>query len=201
MDQSLGDGYLWRVIMKSVRLTDRLGLVRVTVVTSLVLAVGVLLPGGALATHGAAAAAPETIITGTHRCENFGGNSGAGFRAGHCADIDQFVNSIGLLAVRGQGQAFCQRVSDAVIVQCAGISQKITITNASTGETISSNPVCGRYGGSACPTGRFQNLSPGIYAYCSDTYYATVRTTIVLPVDAQISRSDDFTSFATTLVC
>jgi hypothetical protein len=141
------------------------------------------------------------VIGGTHTCQNFGAISGAGYVAGHCADIDQFVNSLGSLAVRGQGQAFCQRASDHAIVQCAGISQRITITNLVTGETMYSNPTCGRYGGSACPAGRFQNLSPGIYAYCGESYVATVRSTIVLPADAQISRSVDFNSQAVTLNC
>jgi hypothetical protein len=145
--------------------------------------------------------APQAIVGGTHNCQNFGGTSGAGYVAGHCADIDEFVNSLGYLALRGQGQAFCQRASDGVIVQCAGISQRVTITNLTTGETIYANPVCGRYGGSACPAGRFQNLSPGIYEYCGDSYVATVRTTVVLPVDAQTSRSGDFNSIGITIVC
>lgn len=175
------------------------GIAAVVAMTALALISGSA-PANAAPLH-KSALAPQSVIGGTHACQNFGGASGAGYLAGHCADIDQFVNSLGYLAVRGQGQAFCQRSSDYAIVQCAGISQRITITNLSTGETTYSNPTCGRYGGSACPAGRFQNLSPGIYAYCGESYVATVRTTIVLPVDAQTSRSGNFDSNATTLSC
>jgi hypothetical protein len=138
-----------------------------------------------------------------HRCETFGA-AVAGYRAGHCADVDFFTNSIGQPATRGQGQAFCQRVSDNAIVQCAGISQSIWVfdLNNPGNKSEEYNPRCGRYAtGDPCPTGRFQNLGSGIY-YCNYALlYAIVRTTIVLPVSGETQRSDDFASNGVEAIC
>lgn len=126
---------------------------------------------------------PLTIQPGTHRCLNFG-NFVDGYMAGHCASIDTFTNSEGKPAVRAQGQSFCQRTSNAVIVQCAAIIQEVKLYDSTTGvDSLLAITRCGaRIGHAPCPAGRFQNLSPGVYLYCNHRYWALISTTIYLPV-------------------
>lgn len=146
---------------------------------------------------------PLEVIPGTHRCENFG-STVSGYRAGHCADIDVFVNSLGFWAYRGQGQAFCQVASTEQIVQCAGVSQTVAIAayDASSGALLDYAYTlhdCGRFTepwhNPACPAGRFQNLSPGLYAQCAIDYFAFVTTIVVLPVSAATQTSTSFNSY------
>lgn len=179
----------------------RLGGIRALLIALLAVAAAALLPGSAPAAPAAVGSSvgPDVIVPETHRCQNFGSTNPAGYRAGHCADVDLFENSLGIDAYRGQGQSFCQRASSGVIVQCIGIRQVVAIVNVDTGETKSNTYTCGSYGGGSCPAiGRFQNLSNGIYAECYQDYKATVQTTLKLPGDAGVRTSGTFSSYSTT---
>ncbi|GIF78538.1 hypothetical protein Asi02nite_80560 [Asanoa siamensis] len=120
----------------------------------------------------------------------------AGYRAAHCAAVNEFTNSAGNVAYRGQGQAFCQRASDGVIVQCAGISQTIQIYDYATDRlSAESNFRCGRYvnHNPACPAGRFQNVGVGMTRSCPGSeMYGVVLTTVILPGSGSTQRSDDY---------
>ncbi len=188
--------------MRLPRSSRRGGGIRALLVAALAL-VGVgLLPGiasaapdGAPTTGSVSVAEPDSIIPGTHRCTNFGSTNPAGYRAGHCADIDWFYNSLGIVAYRGQGQSFCQRASSGVIVQCLAIRQTVKIRNMNTGEEQQRTFTCGSYGGGSCPlAGRFQNLSPGIYSFCGQRFRAYVQTTLRLPGDGATQTSVAFGS-------
>src|SRR5688500_2125273 len=84
-----------------------------------------------LATLVVGSPAHATVVPGTHRCQNFG-QIVSGYKAGECSDIDRFVGSTGLVGFRGLGQGFCQRASDGVAVQCAGVSMTIIMENLAT---------------------------------------------------------------------
>jgi hypothetical protein len=131
---------------------------------------------------GLASPASAEVIPNTHRCQNFGSTNGSGNRAGHCADGYRTRNADGDFFVSAQGQAFCQRASNGQILQCGGIRQQLTIRNITLNESGRAVTVtCGSFGGGACPTGRFQNYSGSIRAFCNHAYEARVTTTVVLP--------------------
>jgi DNA-binding protein len=124
-----------------------------------------------------------------HICEQLG-EAATGYRAVHCAAVNDFTNSAGEVAVRGRGQAICQRVSDNAIVQCAGILQRIAIVDFNTGRrSVERNFRCGRYvnHNPPCPAERFQNMGEGMSILCpvGGDFFASVITTIILPVSGE----------------
>lgn len=145
---------------------------------------------------------PAVTIGGAHRCDPFGAVVG-GYVAAHCADLDEVTNSAGSLAIRGLGQAFCQRAASHTNVRCAGIVQLITITDLTTGQAESSgNKTCGAFGGAACPaSASFRNTTAFLYRLCGHIYQTTVRTTTLLPSSVGTSRSGDFFSAAVGYTC
>jgi hypothetical protein len=135
-----------------------------------------------LTVGGYASPAAADVIANTHKCQNFGSNNSSGNRAGHCADGYRTRNSDGDFFVSTQGQAFCQRASTGEILRCSGIRQHLIMRNLTLPETSrQTTATCGAYGGDACPTGRFQNYSGKIRAYCNHAYQAEITTTIILP--------------------
>jgi len=134
------------------------------------------------------------IVPGAHGCTNFGATVD-GYRGGMCTDVDLFINSGGDLAVRGRGQAFCQRASDEVIVQCAGIFQEIVIKRVvgDSWDTITAFSLCGRYTtpwhDPPCPSGRLQDVTAAFYAECWETYFVDVQTYVRLPVSGSTQVS------------
>jgi hypothetical protein len=144
---------------------------------------------GAVAGPAKADVQPMDIVPGTHVCENFGATV-AGYRAGHCVDLFFYRWSDGSARVRAIGQAFCQRASDAVIVQCAGIVQTSGIYDLWGRSFDPTTVYCGRYVNHdpPCPAGRFQHHGAEIEGYCP-AHGAVVRTTIILPVSGTTQRS------------
>lgn len=137
------------------------------------------------------------VVPGTHNCENFG-TTVSGYRAGHCVDLFRYQRNDGSYWILAVGQAFCQRSSDEVIVQCAGISQSSWARGNFLGEwTPEVNVRCGRYTNPwhnpPCPTGRFQHWSAEQPDFCPFSQ-GKVRTTIALPVSGAIQRSGDLYS-------
>ncbi|MGN9905933.1 hypothetical protein ACTMTJ_00100 [Phytohabitans sp. LJ34] len=136
------------------------------------------------------------IVPGTHVCENFG-EVVSGYRAGQCVDVDYYVNSEGFGHFRARGQSFCQRVSDEVIVQCAGISQSTWMYDAPLNHLSEERNVrCGRYTNHdpTCPTDRYQSFGHLAFPYYCNVNYAVVRSTVILPVSGTTQRSEDLYS-------
>jgi hypothetical protein len=143
----------------------------------------------AIAVPSASAAGPSTPVAANdvgptqtygHTCENFG-EAVQGYRAGHCIDFDLFRNSAGQVGIRAQTQAFCQRVSDGVVVQCASIDMSIEINNDQ-GYLQQRFPKCGaRIGHTPCPKGRFTVLTKGLLCDNARDYGIFIDTTISLP--------------------
>lgn len=132
-------------------------------------------------TQQAVEAAPNPTFK--HECTNFG-DVVQGYRAGMCGDLINFVNSIGWPAIRSRGQFFCQRASDGVIVQCAGIDGHIVLEDLDDGENyIQLNWIkCGaRLGEAACPAGRFSGLTHGFECNRNHDFQVTVSAEIWLP--------------------
>lgn len=145
-------------------------------------------------------------VPSTHRCHNFGFIPPVtGHRAGECASIDLFTNSAGAPAIRALGQSFCQRESDAVVVQCAAIIQTIHLYDGTTSRSYpEATFICGaRLHYPPCPAGRFQNVTPGQYRFCNHVYSALVSTILYLPETSRVEEYEDWYSgsFRATTPC
>lgn len=131
------------------------------------------------------------IVPGTHICENFGVTV-SGYRAGHCVDLYFYRWSDGSRRVMAVGQAFCQRASDGVIVQCAGVSQHSRVYAFPFGFSPWILAECGRYvnHNPPCPAGRFQWYGAESDGQCQGSF-AGVRTKVILPVSGATQTSSE----------
>jgi hypothetical protein len=138
-----------------------------------------------------ASPASADIVPGTHICENFGATV-SGYRAGHCVDLFFYRWSNGSERVLAVGQAFCQRASDGVIVQCAGIALRTRVyafpfglkpwVLAECGRNVNHNP--------PCPAGRYQYYGAEWSGRCQGSF-AGVQTTVILPVSGTTQTSGE----------
>ena len=135
-----------------------------------------------------------------HKCRNFG-DTVWGYRAGHCANVDVFTNSNGVPAVRAMGEAFCQRASDGALVRCTGIRVSVILTESESDSTTAERTfACGLFGnGTACPVGRFQPLSAGLYCNRNHHYTAWVSTRIALTGSG--SQTSDLITTTVQMTC